>query len=271
MKIFDAHCHLHDERLVPGIDSVMKRAFDAGVKGFCDCGAGREGWGKVLEFTAQHKEAVPAFGIHPWYVNEAGEGRIAGLADYLARTPSLVGEIGLDRAEPSVSMEMQEAAFRSQLSLAADLDLPVNIHCRKAWEGLIRILKKNWKKGRPFIIHSFSGTAELVGPLMDLGCYFSFGTSLTRAHNTRAHKVIQEVPFERLLVETDAPDIPPEIDGRIRFETPNEPANILYVIRKAAMLRNTTEEMIGRITWENACRVLDPILSKRGFEAAYDG
>jgi TatD DNase family protein len=176
-----------------------------------------------------------------------------------------VGEIGLDQVVKATSMEKQEEVFTIQLALAIDFDVPVNIHCRKAWEQLIRNLKRYWKKGAPFVIHSFSGTVDTIEPLTALGAYFSFSGSLTRSHNKRAHKSIGAVPIDRLLVETDAPDIPPEIGHAIDYKKPNEPVNIVYIVEKAAELLGMKPEEVASLTWENSCRAFDSFIAKRGF------
>ncbi len=267
MRIFDSHCHLHDERLDSIRDEAMAKAREAGVRGFFDCGATPEGWEAVLSLSERNEDVIPAFGLHPWYIHLAREDWQDLLLSYLERTPSAIGEIGLDNAVDDTPMEIQEDVFRVQLEIAVDLGLPVNVHCRKAWEQLVRVMKRAWKKGAPFVIHSFSGTIDTINPLAELGAYFSYSGSLTRRHNTRAHKTLPRVPRDRLLVETDAPDIPPEIDSYIDFESPNEPANIVYVIRKAALLLGMKEEDVASLTWENACRALDPVLKKRVFSA----
>jgi TatD DNase family protein len=269
MRIFDAHCHLHDERLAPSLEDAMTRARNAGVAGYFNCSATEGGWGEVTRFAETHREVIPAFGLHPWYIPEAGKDWLERLKGFLARPQSAVGEIGLDQVVTgNVSMAIQEEVFRMQLALALELDVPANIHCRKAWEPLIRNLRRVWKKGKPFVIHSFSGTTDTIPPLAELGAYFSFSGSLTRSHNTRAHKSIKAVPRDRLLVETDAPDIPPEIDHKIDYQTPNEPQNIIRVIEKAAELLGVNIEEIASVTWENACRMLGALAASRGFDCS---
>jgi TatD DNase family protein len=270
MKIFDSHCHLHDDRFDPDRDRVIDSALGAGVRGFFNCGATPEGWGSVLSLSLKYVQVIPAFGLHPWYIHAARPDWYSKLCDIVQTTACAIGEIGLDLAVDETPIQVQEEVFRQQLSLALSIGVPVNIHCRKAWEPLLRNLKRYWDKGRPFVIHSFSGTTDTIEPLAGLGAYFSFGGSLTRSHNTRAHKSIVNVPRERLLVETDAPDIPPEISHSIDNDKPNLPANILYVIDKAAELLGMSVDDVARITWDNACTMLRPVLGKRGFDISYD-
>ncbi|MBN1699973.1 MAG: TatD family hydrolase [Spirochaetales bacterium] len=265
MKLFDAHCHLHDERLAPDLDAVMERAAAAGVCGFLSCGTEPSDWGAVCDVAERYPDVVPAFGLHPWYLDRAGEGWTDLLETYLAETPSIVGEIGLDTAIKDYDAERQEAAFVAQLAIARKIGLPAVVHCRKAWHRLVPILNRHWSGGDPFVIHSFSGTAQLVDGLAEMGAFFSFSGSLTRRRNKRAHEAAKAVPPERLLIETDAPDIPPVIGHTIDYETPNEPSAVRLVCAAVAELRGAAEEDIAALTWENACRFLDKVISARGF------
>jgi TatD DNase family protein len=267
MKLFDAHCHLHDERLADMLDPLMERAAGAGVSGFFSCGTDPGDWPDVLAVSQKYRNVIPAFGLHPLYIDNADSAWPALLEEYLLKTPSAIGEIGLDAAVKNYDEARQEEVFVTQLQSAAKYGLPVAVHCRKAWHRLIPLLVRHWESGRAIVIHSFSGTAQCIDRLAELGVYFSFSGSLTRSRNTRAHAAAKAVPPERLLIETDAPDIPPVIDHSIDYDRPNEPAALRYVCKAMAELRETSEEEIAALTWENACRLLQPILTKRNFKA----
>lgn len=259
MQLFDAHCHLQDLRLAASLDQVMKRAEQAEVAGFFSCGSGTDNWERLLALSKVYPRVIPAFGIHPWYIDEAPADYLTRLNALLDKTPAGVGEIGLDFGIENTNEQKQEAIFLAQLEVARERQLPVNIHCRKAWHKLIPLLKKYWSPTIGLIVHSFSGTEHVIHDLVPSGCYFSFSGSLTRSGNTRAHKAIKAVPPDRLLLETDAPDIPPVINHKIDYETPNEPARIRYVLTMAAQLLGLTEEEVAARTWENAQRVIAPL------------
>jgi TatD DNase family protein len=256
MKLFDSHCHLQDLRLADRLEQVMARAAEAGVAGFFSCGSAVDNWERLIEVTERFPQVVPAFGVHPWYIHEAPLDYLTQLAAFLKKMPAVVGEIGLDFAIEDRDERLQEEVFVAQMQLARELRLPMNIHCRKAWHKLLPLLKAHWSPELAVVVHSFAGTDHVVKELVPLGCYFSFSGGVTRSGNTRVHKAIKVVPLDRLLLETDAPDIPPVIDHAINYDIPNEPANIRYVLKAAAGYTGRTEEELAACTWENAQRVL---------------
>jgi TatD DNase family protein len=169
----------------------------------------------------------------------------------LLSIPSGVGEIGLDNSiEPPDNAE-QEEVFLAQLRLARELKRPVTIHCRQAWGRLLEIIKK--EDGVKFggILHTYSGSPELVRPFEELGLSISFSGAITRDGNKRGCKSLQTVSKERLLLETDSPDIMPAgAEGEC-----NEPANLLLVARRAAALLGRPVEEIAELTFKNTERV----------------
>lgn len=234
-RFLDTHCHLQNPRFAEGLESVLTRARAAGVTGFVCCGTREEDWNAVLELAAHHADIVPMLGLHPWFVGEAREGWRNRLED-LFRTsqPFGVGECGLDFALPEADRATQETAFRAQLRLAVALDRPLSIHCRRAWERLITLAREEGLPAAGAVIHAYSGSAEVAHELQALGFHLAFGASLLSPENRRAAKAVVAVDADRLLFETDAPDMAPlgwEADR------PNEPANIMAVAQAAARLR----------------------------------
>jgi len=260
MNLFDAHCHLQDERLAPDLDAVMRRAGQADVRRFLCCGSSETDWPRVADLATRYPGVTPAFGLHPWYVRERSPDWLDMLRRHLLTTSSTVGEIGLDHAIEPRNDEEHESVFVAQLDLARRLNRPVSIHCRRAWERLLSVLGSSEPLPRGFMIHSYSGGPELVKPLADLGAYFSFSGSITRSGNRRGHRAAREVPADRLLAETDAPDLPPVIhdgDGVIEPAV-NEPSNLRFIIAALADLRASSIEELAELTWNNACRLFSP-------------
>lgn len=259
MQLFDSHCHLQDERIYADIDGIIKRAAESGVAAYLCNGSCAGDWQAVYQIFRNRSNVFPAFGLHPWYVDGAPADWFQQLEHYLESTPSIVGEIGLDLMFKKKSkIENQETAFRKQMELAARLKRPVSIHCLKAWHILQPILKEYSDAGIPIQLHSYNGGPGPVDALVELGCYFSFSGSLTRTRNKKAHQSIGIIPLERIMFETDAPDIPLEIDGHIDNSVPNEPANLGRVIGFAAQLLNMDEEELARQVWENTVTFLEP-------------
>lgn len=256
MRLFDTHCHLQDERLRDGLDRVMDRARQAGVTGFVCCGVTEEDWPEVRRIAGRYDGVVPAYGLHPWYLGKRSGGWRDELRACLESDPrAAVGEIGLDHAIDSDTFAGQEEVFRAQMAVAAELGRPVSIHCRKAWAALLEVLDELPELPPGVVVHSFSGSRELVEQLADKGVHFSFSGSITLSGNKRAHRTVPHVPAERLLIETDAPDIPPVIDGRRDYEHPNEPSLLVHILDRVAELRGAGREEIAGLTTRNAERL----------------
>ncbi len=253
-RLFDAHCHLQDERLVADLPQVLERARAAGVGRLLCCGTREADWEAVRQLAKAHPDAIlPSFGIHPW-VLEGRSGQWAEvLASMLTSVPSAgVGEIGLDHAMTERRDTEQEEVFLAQLRLARKLKRPVSVHCRKAWGRLLELVKAEGGLAAGGILHSYSGPPDLVGELEALGFYLSFSGSVTRSGNQRGQRAAAAVSAERLLIETDSPDLAPVgAAGEC-----NEPANLALVAEAVARLRNVSAETLAERTWANACRLL---------------
>jgi TatD DNase family protein len=251
MKFFDTHCHLQDERLIANVTSVLVRANHAGVERMLCCGSSEEDWPTVKALCSIHPELVPSFGLHPWYVHKRSNDWQKILEELLISFPnSAVGEIGLDHAIQNRNDDNQYKVFVAQLQLAARFNRPASIHCRKAWEPLLKALHEVDRLSRGFAIHSYSGSPDLIAQLAEKGAFFSFSGSVTRSGNKRARKSAVAAPLERLLIETDAPDLPPVINGTLA--TLNEPANLVYVFHEMANIRNVSRDELATQLWKNS-------------------
>lgn len=261
MQLFDAHCHLQDERLWPHIDSVMERANEAGVTGLMCCGSCEEDWTRLPDIARRFPKVRLSFGLHPWYIGGRTARWLDRLHEHLSTTPSAVGEIGLDHALDKETFADQESVFLAQLHLASELRLPVTLHCRRAWGRLMELLDNNGWPASGFVIHSYSGPKELVEPLVRRGAYLSFSGAITFEQNRKGREAVTAVPLDCLLIETDAPDLipalpakaPPMLEGR---EKPtNEPAFLGRILAEAAKLRSISECVLADATRKNAARL----------------
>ena len=256
MLLFDAHCHLQDERLAARLPEVLSRAERSGVRRMLCCGCHERNWDAVLSLAQAHPEIVPSFGIHPWYMDGRTDGWMETLKRFLAGQPSGVGEIGLDHAVNPRVDEEQESVFIAQLRLARRLQRPVSLHCRKAWERLLKILSQEGGVGWGGLIHSYSGSAELVKPLEEMGLYISFSGAITRFGNKRGRRALAAVSPGRLLIETDSPDLPPiGAAGAV-----NEPANLALVASGVANILGRSPDWVAEQTFANASRLLAGII-----------
>lgn len=185
-------------------------------------------WERVASLAGQYPDLItPSFGLHPW--KKPPEGWYELLLKYLDRFPrAAIGECGLDRWMKGHDLQLQIEVFIKQLNLAAQQNRPISIHCLKAWGAIIEILESHPLPKRGFLLHSYGGSAELIPRLAKLGAYFSLSGYFLQARKRHVIEAFQLVPTDRLLIETDAPDmLPPEylitypLEGKL-----NHPANL---------------------------------------------
>jgi TatD DNase family protein len=252
MRLYDTHCHLQDARLAPDIDPVMRRAGEAGVCRMLCCASEEADWPAVSRLSLRFPCIRPAYGLHPWYLDRRPAGWEALLRNRLLAEPeSVIGEIGLDHALDAPDRALQKDILCSHLRIAAELDRPVSLHCRKAWGALLALLKTLPRLPPALIFHAFSGDAELIPELARLNGWFSFGGSLTREGNRRGRAAASQVPADRLLLESDAPDLAPRQAPPLR---PNEPAYLVHTLAELALCRWQSLETLAELTWQNSCR-----------------
>lgn len=256
LGLYDSHCHLQDERLAAGLSDALLEARRAGVVRWVCCGSAEADWETVSGLGRSTPGVLPAFGLHPWYTDARTPAWAGALEQYLAAWPQApVGEIGLDHAIEPRRDDDQLGVFLAQLAIAARWGRPVCIHCRRAWGTLIETLPHLRELPRGFMIHSFSGAADLIPALAGAGAYFSFSGAVTLSHNRRAHKACAAVPLDRLLIETDAPDIPPApLEPGAQRPSLNVPANLVRVAEAVAKIRGMEMRELARVTRENAER-----------------
>ncbi|MEA2069633.1 MAG: TatD family hydrolase, partial [Verrucomicrobiota bacterium] len=256
MKLFDCHNHIQDGRLFPMLGKVMQRARTAGVVAMGVKGCCEADWPNVVRILETCDGIYPAFGLHPWFIADRSPDCYQALEKLLREYPrSSVGEIGIDHAIDDRDDADQESVFLAQLEIARRLERPVTIHCRRAWGRLIELLDGFGKLPRGMLIHCFGGSAEVARELVKRGAYISFSGSITRPNAKRAELALRAVTADRLLIETDAPDLlPTTAEGPL-----NEPANLRYVLAKAAGLRGMPEAELAELTFNNAERFFSPV------------
>jgi TatD DNase family protein len=244
---FDSHCHLDDPRFRPLIPQIIDEAKASGIAAFIVPGVAPAGWQGILSLSQSCPCAIPAFGVHPAHAGLVTPAVLSELRR-LSQFAVAIGEIGLDYAISAPSREVQQAAFRAQLQLAAEARLPVLIHCRKAFGDLVEILKEHPVTG---VMHAFSGSPEMARECLRLGLYISLAGPVTYANAVRPLAVAKTVPLDRLLLETDAPDLAPEPHrGAI-----NRPCYLLATAEKVAAIRGISIEEVASVTSENVCRL----------------
>ncbi len=253
--LFDAHCHLQDARIGAGLEGMLGRARVAGVQGFAVCGCRPSDWPRVLELAQAHSDVLPFLGLHPWYVAEAPSDWLEQLRGLAQRHAIGIGECGLDFALEVYDGAQQLEVLRAHLRLARELGRPLSLHCRKAWEGLALLVQEEGLPAPGGLVHAFSGSPEVARRLQRLGLHLSFGCGLAQASHRRAARGLQAVAPDRLLFETDSPDLAPRHlpgygQGRL-----NEPANLRLVLEAAAALRGEDPYALAEQVWANGQRM----------------
>lgn len=212
MFLYDAHNHLCDPRLEPIRGEILQELEGINLRAAVVNSSGEAEWEPLSKLASKHSWIIPAFGIHPWNVHRARVGWQARLLALLEAHPNAtVGEIGLDRWIRDYDINLQREVFSWQLALAAERDLPVTIHCLKTWGLLLEILQSSPLPKRGFLLHSYSGPQEMVVAFSKLGARFSFSPYFLHERKAAQREIFSRIAADRLLVETDAPDMwPPD-------------------------------------------------------------
>ena len=231
VELIDTHCHLDCEPLRSRLKQVLASARRAGVNRFVVPGVHPVNWGRMADIAGEHAGVQCAFGIHPMHADQADDTSLSRLAE-IAAGGVAVGEIGLDPAY-QVSMAIQEQAFRKQLRLAVILGLPVLVHCRRAFQRTLTVLREENAALVGGIMHAFSGSPEMAQEFIRLGFAVSLSGTVTWAGAVRPVRLARELPLDCIVLETDAPDMTPQ---SLRGQ-PNEPAWITETLTTVAEIR----------------------------------
>jgi TatD DNase family protein len=257
MAFFDSHCHLQDPRLEGKLDAALARARQSGVSHMVCCATREADWYAVLDLSRRHSDILPMLGLHPWYAQEAASGWLERLRAGVECGRIGIGECGLDFAIEDPRRELQESVFRHQLRLARELGRPISIHCRRAWERLAAITREEGLPPTGAVIHAFSGSPEVARELQAMGFSLSFSGSLANPENTRGAKAVVAVAEDRLVFETDAPDMLPR---SLSSESLNEPANVRLVAETAARLRQVPVAALAERVYANSLSLFGGLL-----------
>ena len=251
MRLVDVHCHLEAEEFAGRLEGVIADARDAGVVKMITASVTPDQWALSLELARTFPEVACVVGVHPWYCREEDLSLLDGLADAVARGAVGIGEAGLDTKTDRTPFLLQEAVFERQLAIARDLNVPMVLHCRGAFNEMLHCFRKIGVPQRGGILHSFTGSAEVAEQFMEHGFSFSLGGILTYRNSRKRNNMLRRIYPAAFLLETDSPDIPP-VEAK---ERPNVPANILHNLRAAAEILELSEEVIAETTTRNAMRI----------------
>ena len=249
MELIDSHAHLDGEKFADDRAAVVERALASGVVKIITMGDSLESSARSVALTEEFESVYAAVGIHPEEVQPMTAATDDQLAAWTAQEKVVaIGEIGLDYywEKDEEKRALQRAIFVRQLDLARQLRLPVCIHDREAHGDMMKILKTEGR-GLRGVLHCYSGSWEMAAELLKGDWYFGIDGPLTYKNAAKLPEIVQRLPAERILVETDSPYLSPMPFRGKR----NEPAHVLYVAKKAAELRGESLEAFARATREN--------------------
>lgn len=249
----DTHTHMNAAEFDEDRSEAIQRAWDNGVTRIVNVGFNRETIPSSIELAEKYDFIYSTVGWHP---QDAQTMRAEDLdwIESLCGHPKVVaiGEIGLDYYWDTSAKEIQQQIFREQIRLARRVNLPIVIHNRDAHQDIVRILKEEQASEIGGIMHCFSGSWETAKLCLDMNFHISFGGPITFKNARQPKEVLQKVPADRLLIETDAPYLTPHPYRGKR----NETAYVRLVAEAAAELTGRSLEEIADITTTNAIKLL---------------
>lgn len=259
--LIDTHAHLDAPQFNADRAAVVERAQAAGVKAIVNAGASLESSRQAVALAAQYPEVYASVGVHP-HDAKTLDGEVLAALRELARQPKVVavGEIGLDFYRNLSPQDIQRRAFQAQLAWAARLGKPVIVHDREAHAEVLKTLT-SWAAGltrsslagRVGVLHSFSGDLLMATRAIDLGFYISIAGPVTYQNARRLAEIVQALPLDRLLIETDCPYLTPHPHRGKR----NEPAHVRLVAEKIAAIKGLPLDEVAATTTANASRLFE--------------
>lgn len=249
MRIIDSHAHYDDSSFDTDREEILRELFSGEICKIVNIGCSVKSSYSSVKLAEKYAGIYAAVGLHPDAADEIDRideiGRLCGNQKVVA-----VGEIGLDYHYEEHSRDIQKKAFEEQLKLVAELDMPVVIHSRDAWEDTMELLRKYRPKG---VMHCFSGSAEIAREIVEMGMYVGFTGVVTFKNAKKALKALEAVPLDRLLVETDCPYMAPEPNRGKR----NYSGYLPYTIAAMAAVKGVSPDEMAEITAENAERLFN--------------
>lgn len=265
--MIDAHCHLDDARLAADLDEVVDRARAAGVEACVVAGVDPAGWRAQAALALRIPGVAVTYGVHPRVAAEATDDGLSAMLTALDEAlrdgdlprPVGVGEVGLDGWSGAlrVALDRQERAMRAQLAMARERDLPIVLHILRAHGRALDVLRADGVPRAGGMVHCYSGPPDLVRDYVNLGLCISFAGPITWPDAHKLQAAARAVPADRLLVETDAPDLAPDVHRGER----NEPAHLTDIVAAVAAARGEPPQDVATRAAANT-RALFPALGE---------
>lgn len=267
MEYFDTHAHYDDEQFDEDREQVLNKIYEAGVTKCINVGCSIETSKKSIELAKKYDFIYAMCGIHPSEISNSEKDILKDVEEIRKlvldargnngfnngsrkKLVVAIGEIGLDYHYQGFDKDMQQYAFIEQIKLANELNLPIAIHTRDAIDDTIAILRQ-YKVNNGGILHCCPFNRELVKHGLENGFHIAFGGTSTFKNSKNACEIVNMVPDDKILIETDCPYLAPEpLRG-----TRNDSSNLKYVVKKLAEFRDVEPEQIAKLTYENASKL----------------
>ncbi len=254
----DSHCHLDSPEFDADRDEVVAQSLAEGVEAIVNLPGHVDHFAQA-KATRERYGCLTGYGIHPlWVAGPAGRSlreHIGELRHWVSREkPDLIGEIGLDFFVADFNQSEQEWFFSEQLKIARDFDLPVSLHVRRSQDHVLKHLRR--VKVRGGFAHAFNGSAQQAAEFVKLGFCLGFGGTATFPQAQRVRALLRDVPLENVVVETDAPDIPPSFLGTMGSTARNSPVFLPQIGVILASVRGIAPESFAVATTDNVCRTI---------------
>lgn len=257
MQYFDSHSHYNDEKFKNDYDEILKQVYKSGVTMLVNAGADIETSKATIEMSKKYNFMYSTVGISPNDIAESKEKIDQQIDEIKKLLPNnkivAIGEIGLDYYWNKENKELQKYAFIEQIKLANECNLPIQIHTREAINDTLEILKNIEKPQKGAIFHCCPLNRELVKEGIKLGIYISLSGTVTFKNSKNAEEIINMIPLEKMLIETDSPYLSPEPNRGKR----NDSRNLKYIVEKIGNVKQMSEEEIATITYENAKKIFN--------------
>lgn len=256
MELFDSHCHLDDEKFNEDRHMLINEIHASGITKLVSAGYNITSSKKAVGLAKEYDFIYTTCGISPNDVPEKREyidkqvNEIRNISSY--EKVVAIGEIGLDYYWSKENKEIQRELFIKQIQLANELNLPIVIHTREAINDTLEILKK-YPVNKKGVFHCCPLNRELVKEAIQLGFYISFAGPITFKNSKNADEIINVVPNNKILIETDSPYLSPEPYRGKR----NDSRNVKYIAKKIADVKGITIEEIAKITYSNTCKIFN--------------
>jgi|SRR5690554_1915143 len=249
--MIDTHAHINVEPLINNIETILKNAKTNGVSKIVAVGMDLETSLKAIKLANTYENIYASVGIHPGYVNNSDHEQLNHL--YENKKVIAVGEIGLDFYHTDKNKDLQLVVFEQQIVKAIKLNLPIIIHTRNSFSEAYEIVKK-YQGQVTGVFHCFSASLEDAKKAIDLGFYVGFDGPITfKKNNDELINIVKNIDINKILIETDSPYLSPE---PFRHKK-NEPANLIYIAKKLAEIKDLTFKEVVRVTSNNAKKLFN--------------